>query len=451
MDDGVTPVAGSLLGPDLRDDESFARELDEADPLSRFRDRFELPAGEDGEPVVYLVGNSLGPLPRAAREALASELSRWARRGVDGWFAGAEPWYELDERLRSPLGSLVGADPSEVAVLNGLTVNLHLMLASFFRPRGARRRVLVDAPCFPSDRFAVETQLRWHGLDPGDDLVEVGAGDEEGADEEAIERVLAERGREIALVLVGGVNFLTGRRLDLARLARSAHATGAVFGADLAHAIGNVPLRLHDWDVDFAVWCHYKYVNAGPGAPAGIFVHRRHASDTRTPRLGGWWGNDPASRFRMQLDPAFRPRADAAGWQLSCPPVLALAPLGPALALFEEAGPEALRAKSLRLTAYLEWLVQRGAGGRIPLLTPVDPERRGAQLSLRLGPSARTVQRELQRAGVIGDFRERDVLRLAPAPLFNTYHEAWRASRAVAAALEASGDVGETAAGRSVG
>jgi kynureninase len=434
----VNPAAGTLFGPDLSADEAFARALDEADPLAEFRTRFELPVGDDGAPAVYLAGNSLGPLPRAARRAVETELTRWSRRGVDGWFDD-DGWYGIDERFLPPLAALVGAACSEVAVLNGLTVNLHLLIASFFRPAGERRGILVDAPCFPSDRFAVETQLRWHGLDPAVALLEVGAERGDGADEEAIERVLAERGGEIALALVGGVNFLTGRRLDLARLARAARAAGAVLGVDLAHAVGNVPLRLHEWDVDFAAWCHYKYANAGPGAPAGIFVHERHAGRRETPRLGGWWGNDPRTRFRMQLDPRFRPRADAAGWQLSCPPALAMAPLGPALALFEEAGLEALRAKSVRLTAYLEWLLRRRPAGSVELLTPADPERRGAQLSLRVRGDARALQARLQRAGVVGDFRAPDVLRLAPAPLFNGFHDAWRAAEAIAALADDAG------------
>lgn len=437
MGRGLTPATESLSDPGLGDEEAFARELDAADPLAGLRDRFELPLGDDGAPVVYLAGNSLGPLPRASRAAVKAELDRWSGRAVGGWFGDPDAWYGIDERYLPALSRLVGAEPSEVAVMNGLTVNLHLLLATFFRPAGARRRILIDAPCFPSDRFAVETQLRWHGLDPAADLLEVGVERANSADEEAIERTLEEHRDEVAVVLLGGVNFLTGRRLDLERLARAARAAGAVFGVDLAHAVGNVPLRLHDWDVDFAAWCHYKYVNGGPGAPGGIFVHERHARHRETPRLGGWWGNDPGTRFRMQLDPRFRPRADAAGWQISCPPVLAMAALGPALDLFEEAGTEALRDKSIRLTGYLERLLRRGAPDAVEILTPDDPERRGAQLSLRVRGDARALQARLQRAGVVGDFREPDVLRLAPAPLFNGFRDAWRAAVAIAAVATA--------------
>jgi kynureninase len=330
----------------------------------------------------------------------------------------------------------VGAAPREVAVMNGLTVNLHLLLASFFRPSGKRRRILIERPCFPSDRFVVETHLRWHGLDPATDILEVGPGGEHGLIDEAdIEAALEAEGDDVALVLLGGVNFLTGQRLDMPRVVRAARRCGALVGFDLAHAVGNVELRLHDWDVDFAAWCHYKYVNAGPGAPAGVFVHERHASDPEVVRLGGWWGNDPSTRFRMQLDPDFIPRADAAGWQLSCPSVLAMAPLGPALALFDEAGMDRLRAKSIRLTAYLEWLIAAGCGEAVELMTPSEPGDRGSQLSLRVRGQAERIQARLQEVGVVGDYRQPDVLRLAPAPLFNTFSEMWRTAKSLQAAV----------------
>jgi kynureninase len=427
MDRRLIPSAAEeMFGSDLEREPEFAARLDAEDPVAGFRARFDLPLS-GGDTAVYLAGNSLGPLPTAAREALERETSRWATLGVDGWFDGASPWYGLDERFLGSVAGLVGAQAHEVAVMNGLTVNLHLLLASFFRPEGSRRSILIESPCFPSDRFAVETHLRWRGLDPASNLIEVGPREEGGPiEEEDIEAALAARGEEVALVLLGGVNFLTGQRLDLPRIVRAARRCGALVGFDLAHAAGNVPLNLHEWDVDFAAWCHYKYVNAGPGAPAGIFVHQRHATDRGIERLGGWWGNDPATRFRMQLDPDFVPRPDAAGWQLSSPPVLALAPLGPALALFDEAGLDRLRAKSLRLTAYLEWLLVTGLEGAIEILTPPSPDRRGAQLSVRLPGRAERVQARLQGAGVVADFRQPDVLRLAPAPLFNTYREMWR-------------------------
>lgn len=427
MDRTLKPSAAQrLFGDSLAPGPEFAARLDAEDPLSGFRDRFVLPrAGSDA--AVYLVGNSLGPLPVATPDAVNREMNRWASLGVDGWFEGPTPWYGMDDRFLQPLAALVGARATEVAVMNGLTVNLHLLLASFFRPSGERRRILIDKPCFSSDRFVVETHLRWHGLDPASHLLEIGPGPgDDSIDERDIEAVLQEEGDEIALVLMGGVNFLSGQLLDMPRIVAAARNSGALVGFDLAHAVGNVPLYLHEWNVDFAAWCHYKYVNAGPGAPAGIFVHERHANDRSVGRLGGWWGNDPATRFRLQLDPAFEPRADAAGWQLSCPPVVAMAPLGPALALFEEAGMDRLRAKSVRLTAYLEWLLNQDREADFEIITPPDQERRGAQLSLRLPGRAALVQQRMQEAGIIGDFREPDVLRLAPAPLFNTYREVWR-------------------------
>jgi len=425
-------TADRLFGPDLSELESFARSLDLADPLAGFRDRFEIPCGPAGESLVYLVGNSLGPLPTGARASVGSQLDRWGDSGVDGWFEQPEPWYGLDERWLDPLSRLVGSGRHEVAVMNGLTVNLHLLLASFFRPYEGRRKILIESPCFPSDRYAVETQLRWHGLEPDECLIEIGpAAGSALIDEPQFELALAEHGGEIAVFLLGGVNFLTGQRFDLERLARATHEAGAVFGADLAHAVANVPLRLHDWNVDFAVWCHYKYANGGPGAPGGAFIHDRHMTTGSLPRLGGWWGNDPDTRFRMQFEPDFVPRKDAAGWQLSCPSVLAMAPLGPALELIDEAGADRLREKSIRLTAYLEWLLTRPPEGPWEILTPADPERRGAQLSLRIQREPASFQARLQEAGVIGDFREPDVLRLAPAPLFNTYYDMWRAAEGV--------------------
>jgi kynureninase len=419
---GPTKRGPGALETGFEPGEEFARSLDAADPLGAFRDRFELPGGDR----VYLLGHSLGPLPRATRAEVAAELDAWAKRGVESYFEPPRRWYEADARYRRTMAGIVGARPDEVALTGGLTGNLHLLLASFFRPHGDRFRVLIERPAFPSDRFVVETQLAWHGIDRAEGVIEVGDGAYGPIREEEIERILAERGAGIALVFIGGVNYLTGEALDLGRITRAAHAAGCPAGFDLAHAAGNVPLDLHDAEVDFAAWCTYKYLNGGPGAVAGLYVHERHL-DPATFRLGGWWGVDPDARFQMDDDAPFTPRPDAAGWQLGCPPVLAMAPLGPALTMFEEAGMPALRAKSERLTAYLESLL---AGGALEQITPAEPARRGAQLSYRVD-GAGELHAALAARGVDVDLRAPDVLRLAPAPLFNSFHDAWRAARRV--------------------
>lgn len=428
--------AGHANGfPDFEPGEAFARALDASDPLAGYRDRFELPG--PGEERVYLLGNSLGPLPRATRAEVRAELDAWAARGVESYFEGERRWYEADDRYRRAMAAIVGARPREVALTGTLTTNLHLLFASFFRPAGDRTRVLVERPAFPSDRFVVETQLAWHGIQPAAGRLEVGRGPLGPVLEEDIERALEAHGHEVALVFVGGVNYVTGEALDLGRIVRAAHAAGALVGFDLAHAAGNVPLALHDTGADFAAWCTYKYLNSGPGSVAGLFVHERHAGP-ETFRLGGWWGTDPDARFDMADEGPFRARGDAAGWQQSCPPVLAMAPLGPALDLFEQAGGmPVLREKSERLTAYLERLLAPLAGGRreFSQITPADPARRGAQLSFRVD-GAPELQKALSARGVDVDLREPDVLRFAPAPLFNSFHDVWTAGRRLAELLE---------------
>jgi kynureninase len=410
----------------FRPDEEFARGLDAADALGGFRERFHLPRRPDGRPQIYFCGHSLGLQPRSARALVEQELGAWADLGVEGHFHGPSPWYSYHETVREPGARLVGARPGEVVYMNGLTVNLHLLLTTFYRPTPGRFRILIDEPTFPSDRYAVQSQLRHHGYEwergllaarprPGEATLRT----------EDVEELLARRGQEVAVVLLAGVNFLTGQVLDVPRLTAAARRQGCAVGLDLAHSAGNVPLSLHDWDVDFAVWCSYKYLNGGPGAVAGCFVHERHGRATGLPRLAGWWGNDPATRFRMQLESDFVPRPGADGWQLSNPPVLALAPVRASLALFDEAGLAALRARSERLTGYLQFLLDRLPPGRVEVLTPREPERRGCQLSLRVADRPREALRALQAEGVVCDFREPDVLRVAPVPLYNTFHEVW--------------------------
>lgn len=405
----------------------MALELDRNDPLARFRDRFHIPTNPDGRPCVYLCGNSLGLQPKGVRALIEQELDDWARLGVEGHFKGHAPWYSYHEQFRETGARLVGARQGEVVFMNSLTVNLHLLMATFYRPAGSRTKLLIDGPVFPSDLYAVASHVRHRSLEPQEHLLQIAPAKEgECLAEEEVEELLDQRGREIAFILLNGVNFLTGQWLDMRRLTAAAHRHGCLIGWDLAHAAGNVPLQLHDWDVDCAAWCSYKYLNAGPGAVAGVFIHEKHGKNTGLPRLAGWWGNDPVTRFRMQLEREFVPRPDAEGWQVSNPPIFSMAPLRASLELFDEASMSALREKSEKLTGYLEALL----GDRVALLTPREPARRGCQLSLRI-PQARATLQRLEQAGIVCDFREPDVLRVAPVPLYNTYEDVWRFAQAL--------------------
>jgi kynureninase len=408
--------------------ENSALARDEADPSRR--SDFRIPPWENGE-WAYFAGNSLGLQPRDATAAVEQELDAWATLAVEGWFEGIEPWLTAADGLRGSLAGLVGASVEEVVAMNTLTVNLHLLMATFYRPAPERFRIVIEDAAFPSDSHAVASQVLHHGYDPAAGVVRLRAREGESAlrTEDIVGELERLRG-SVALVLLGGVNYLTGELVDIPAVTAAGHEIGAVVGWDLAHAAGNVPLDLHAWDVDWAAWCHYKYVNAGPGGPAGAFVHERHGRDASLPRLAGWWGNDPATRFRME--PGFVPRPGAVGWQVSTPPVLAFAPLRASLALFEAVGMPALRERSLRLTGYLESLLDVvAAERRAELLTPRDPARRGCQLSLSV-PDARTLSGRLRAEyGVICDVREPDVIRLAPVPLYSSYHDCWRAAVAL--------------------
>jgi len=418
----------------LPTDETFARKQDAMDPLRGLRTEFVYPLREDGDPVAYFCGNSLGLMPRRAAAYVEAELGAWGLSAVAGHHPPEGkpkppehlPWYRYHECLRAPLSRLAGAQENEVVAMNSLTVNLHLLMATFFRPSTTRYTILIEDPIFPSDLYAVKTQLGHHGLDPQTSLVRVGPRvGEVLVREDDLEAAIDREGERLALVLLGGVNFLTGQRFDLQRVTRAAHRGGAIVGFDLAHSMGNVPLALHDWDADFAVWCSYKYLNGGPGAPGGAFVHERHARDESLPRLAGWWGNDPATRFRMQLEPEFRPVPSADGWQLSNPPILSMAPLRASLELFDRAGMAALRGKQVKVTEYLQRLLISELPDKLEIMTPSDPEARGAQLSLRLKEDASLLERELARHGVVGDFREPDVVRVAAVPFTTGYHDAW--------------------------
>lgn len=407
-----------------------AERLDAEDPLRAFRDEFEHPLDASGRPLTYLCGNSLGLLPKAARALVHEELEDWSRLAVEGHLHSRRPWVAYHEQFRELGARLVGARPGEVVMMNSLTVNLHLMMVSFWRPEGRRTKVLIERGAFPSDTYAVHTHVRARGLDPAAHVIEVGprAGEALIREDDVVDAIRA-AGTELALVMLGGVNYATGQAFDIARITQAAHAVGAMAGWDLAHWAGNLPARLHDWDVDFACWCSYKYLNSGPGAVAGCFVHERHGRDTTLPRFAGWWGNDPRTRFAM--GPDFVPREGADGWQLSNPPILALAPVLASLRIFDRAGMDALHAKSRALTGYLRALIgQLGIPG-CRIVTPSEPGTHGAQLSIAFERGARSRHEELARRGVIGDFREPNIIRLAPAPLYNGFADAHAAMRAL--------------------
>jgi kynureninase len=411
--------------------------LDSADSLAGFAAEFHHPIDAAGRRLVYLCGHSLGLQPKSAAEYLRQELADWQHMAVLGHDAAMRPWISYHEQAAGPLAALTGADPGEVIAMNSLTVNLHLMMVSFFRPSGVRNCILIEKSAFPSDRYAIVSQLQFHGLNAAEHLIEV----EPRAGERCLrtEDLLARIGREaprLALVVLPGVQYLTGQALDLKPLIDAARRAGAAVGLDLAHAIGNMPLQLHDWNADFAVWCSYKYLNAGPGAIGGCFVHERHARSFDLPRFAGWWGNDKSTRFRME--PQFHPMQGAEGWQISNPPVLAFAPLLASLEIFGRAGLTRLREKSISLSAFLRRLIREQLPGGIEIITPEAPEASGCQMSLRLDPAAFDVRRcheRLAAAGVIGDWREPDTLRLAPVPLYNSYRDVFTAVEALKGAL----------------
>src|SRR5438477_10225213 len=415
-------------------EEQFALQLDSEDPLRHFRQKFHLPLGKDDRPLIYFAGDSLGLMPKAARAIVEEEVGNWARLGADAHHATGTPWYTYHEALREPTARLVGANSLEVIYMNSLTVNLHLVMATFYRPTKSGFKILMEEPAFPSDTYAIKSQIVHHGFDPKEALLL--ARPREGeftVRHDDIEAALDKDGEQIAVVLIAGVNFFTGQLFDIEKITSAAQKRGITVGIDLAHAIGNVPLALHDWNVDFAVWCSYKYLNAGPGAAAGAYVHERHATNTKLPRLAGWFGNDPNTRFRLHLEPDFIPVPSADGWQISNPPIFSMAPLRASLSTFDQAGGmEPLRAKSVTLTGYLEFLLNEISASaartskKLAVITPRDADARGCQWSILAQEHPKELFHELQAAGVKCDFREPDVIRVAPTPLYNTFHEVWR-------------------------
>jgi len=414
-----------VSNPPFRAGPEFAAAMDASDPLAGFRQRFHIPKSENGEDCIYLCGHSLGLQPKTARAYLDQELDDWARLGVEGHFHGKNPWMPYHRLLTEQTAKLVGAEPSEVIVMNSLTVNLHLMMASFYRPTPQRHKILIENGAFPSDQYAVKSQIHFHNFEPAMSLLELSPRDGEPClRNEDIDEFIEREGESIALILLGGVNYATGQAFDLERVTKAAHEKGCIVAFDLAHAAGNIPLRLHEWGPDFAVWCSYKYLNGGPGCVAGCFVHQRHSRSWDLPRFSGWWGHDEKTRF--QMGPQFKPMAGAEGWQLSNPPILALSPLRASMEIFSEAGMERLRAKSLSLTSYLEFLLRRIESSKFSIITPPREQGRGAQLSIQLFPQGRELCDRLVAQSVIGDWREPDIYRVAPVPLYNSYSEVYR-------------------------
>lgn len=413
--------------------EDFAVAMDARDPLAHFRSRFHFPKTKTGEDCIYLCGHSLGLQPNTTAAYIEQELRDWANLGVEGHFHGKNPWMPYHRLLTGETATLAGAEPSEVVVMNSLTVNLHLMMVSFYRPTARRHKILVERGAFPSDQYAVKSQIRLHRFDPLTSLLEHTPREGELClRDEDIDAVIDREGDSIALILLGGVNYATGQLFDMDAITEIGHRHGCIVGFDLAHAIGNVPLHLHDWGADFAVWCNYKYMNGGPGCVGGCFVHECHAR-AELPRLAGWWGHEEPTRF--QMEPDFHPAAGAEGWQVSNPPILALAPLRASLEIFSEAGLEKLHEKSTLLTGYLEFLLDQYASSKFSIVTPREPGRRGAQLSVRIPHVGRSICDRLTADGVVGDWREPDTFRIAPVPLYNSFQDVYRFQQKFVAAL----------------
>ncbi len=406
---------------------AYAQYLDNNDPLRDYRNRFHIPK-VNGKDSYYFTGNSLGLQPKTARTYIEEEMKGWETLGVEGHFASNKrPWMEYHKFSKDALARIVGAKPIEVVSMNNLSVNLHLLMVSFFKPTKTRYKIICEAGAFPSDQYMFETQLKFHGLNPDEALIELKprTGEHTLRAEDILSKI-AEVGDELALVLIGGIQYYTGQLFDMKAITEAGQKVGAKVGFDLAHAFGNVPLQLHDWNVDFATWCSYKYLNSGPGNVSGIFVHERYANDSSLDRFAGWWGHNEKERFKMKK--GFQPMPGADGWQLSNVNVISTASHLAALELFDEVGIEKLRKKSLKLTGYLEFLIKDIAGdsGIFEIITPSDPEQRGCQLSIFFHKDGRRLFDALAAAGVIADWREPNVIRIAPVPLYNRYEDVYQ-------------------------
>lgn len=407
-----------------KNDISFAREMDQNDPLQEHRDKFYIPQ-KNGEDVVYFAGNSLGLEPKSTRDYIEQELKDWQEMAVEGHFHAKYPWKYYHEFLTEKTARMIGAENDEVVNMNSLTVNLNLMMVSFYRPTKERYKIVMEANAFPSDIYAVESQIKFHGYDPGDALIIPKLREGEAFHRtEDILKLIDEEGDSIALVMIAGVNYYSGQAFDMKAITEAGHKKGCKVGFDLAHAAGNLKMDLHDWNIDFAVWCNYKYLNSGPGAVAGCFVNNRFKNDFEMPRFSGWWGHKKETRFLMPQD--FDPSEGVEGWQISNPPIFQMAALNASLEIFDDAGMEVLRNKSKKLTGYAEFLLKNSGNSRIEIITPSDPDQRGCQLSLRVGKENKHVHTTLNENNVICDWREPDVIRIAPVPLYNKFEDVFR-------------------------
>ena len=417
---------------------AFAQQLDAQDQLSHYQNEFSFPQ-VNGKNVIYFTGNSLGLQPKRAKTYVDEVMNDWANLAVEGHFYAEKPWWDYHERFANPLSKLVGALPSEVTVMNTLTVNLHLLMVSFYRPTATRYKIICEEKAFPSDQYLFQSQVRFHGFEPEDAIVEVKR--REGEHNIRLEDVLAkinEVGDELALVLIGGVNYYTGQVFDMKTITEAGHKAGAYVGWDLAHAAGNIELHLHDWQVDFAAWCSYKYMNSGPGNASGCFIHEKHHSNSELPRFAGWWGHNKERRFKME--PQFDPIQGADGWQISNLPVLSLAPYLASVELFAEIGMDALIAKRNTITAYLEFVlreIDREVHGNFEIITPSNPSERGCQLSVFLHGEGRSLFDYLMKNGVIIDWREPNVIRLAPVPMYTSFEDIYRFGQILKNGIEA--------------
>jgi kynureninase len=407
---------------------SFAKSLDQQDPLASFKDKFHL-LKKEGKHVVYLCGNSLGLQPKNAKAAIEQELNDWAEFGVDGHFDGKNPWKYYHHFLTENAAKIVGAKPQEVVIMNNLTTNLHLMMVSFYKPTATRYKIMMEATAFPSDQYALETQARFHGLNPDDAIIELKprAGEYTLRTEDILAQIEANKD-SLAIVMIGGVNYYSGQAFDMKSIAAAAHKVGAIAGFDLAHAAGNLHLQLHDWDVDFAVWCTYKYLNSGPGGTSGVFVHERFANRPDIIRFAGWWGHDEKERFLMKK--GFKPMEGAAGWQLSNAQIFPMAIHKASLELFAEAGMENLRAKSVLLTGYLEFILQ-AFSQHLTIITPSDPNQRGCQLSIIVKENGKALFDYLCSQNIIPDWREPDVIRMSAVPMYNSFEDIYQVGEAL--------------------